>query len=114
MSGWRVTGHSDATSSVVNTTRVQPAGAGNVSTCSTGPRVGWPRRVRSSVGASLIDARLCPTPVGAAAGAGLAHLDGGQPREAGGDPVPDPDGEHLAGRVLQPLDVVEEAVVQRV
>jgi hypothetical protein len=37
MSGWRVTGQSEVTSSVVNTTLVHPSGAGNVSTWSTGP-----------------------------------------------------------------------------
>src|SRR5690348_8907615 len=48
MSGCPVTGHREATSPVVNTTRVQPSGAGQPSTWSTGPRAGRPSRVRSS------------------------------------------------------------------
>src|SRR3546814_16334592 len=114
MSGWRVTGHSDATWSVRNTTRVQPTGAGKGSTWATGPRVGWPSRVSSSLGASLIAGRLRLAPVRAARGAGLPHLDGAEPGQRGGAPIPDPHGDPLAGGVLETVAVVEPPVVERI
>jgi inner membrane transporter RhtA len=52
-------------------------------------------------------------PVDAARGAGLADHHRRQ-RQRGGQPVPDPAGEHLAGRVLQAGDVVQVVVVKLV
>src|SRR5690349_9749652 len=46
MSGWPVTGQTELTSPVVKRTRLIAAGAGNDSTCSTGPRAREPSRVR--------------------------------------------------------------------
>ena len=52
--------------------------------------------------------------VDAARGAGLAHDDLRQLRQRGAQSAPDPTGEHLAGRVLEALDLVEVVVVETV
>ena len=44
--------------------------------------------------------------------AGLAHDDLAQPGQRGGDALPDPAREVLAGRVLEPLDLVQVVVVE--
>src|SRR5215210_552193 len=56
MSGCPVTGHSDVTSSVVNRTLVNVSGAGNESTCSTGPRTSDPSTVSEDRSGSVITA----------------------------------------------------------
>src|SRR5688572_8585397 len=52
--------------------------------------------------------------IAAAGRAGLVDVDLGEQRQARLEPFPDPDREALRGRVVEPLDVVEAAVVERV
>ena len=57
--------------------------------------------------------RLAPL-VDTARRAGLAHDDPREPGQRGLEAIPDPRGEVLARRVLEPLDLVEVVVVELV
>src|SRR6185312_13776973 len=69
---------------------------------------------RCAAAKSRPSSRLVPTgtAVAAARVTGFAHHDLGQQRQARLQPVPQPDGDALAGGVVQALDLVEVVVIE--